>query len=162
MSIYWLFYDVALLRAVRCLMTFLCFLLQRCQQVHAKLFQSCLTLCNPLDCSPAWSNSPGKNIRVGCMPSSRGSSWPRDQTRPYPLCLSPWAGRHKGSKEPLGKAAQVLWLVVVCLSLLYLHRRLKTVTTWELWVMILGDNEGYSLGESCSDSSEELSWRGRV
>ena len=32
--------------------------------MHAKSLQSCLTLCNPLDCNP-W-NSPGKNTGVGC------------------------------------------------------------------------------------------------
>ena len=38
--------------------------------VCAKLRQSCLTLCNPMDCSPPGSSvhgdSPGKNTRVGC------------------------------------------------------------------------------------------------
>ena len=38
--------------------------------MHAKPLQSCLTLCNPLDCSPPGSSvdedSPGKNIGVGC------------------------------------------------------------------------------------------------
>ena len=37
--------------------------------------QSCLTLCDPMDCSPPGSSvhgdSPGKNAGVGCMPSSR-------------------------------------------------------------------------------------------
>ena len=32
---------------------------------------SCLTLCNPMECSPPW-NSPGKNIGVGCIFFSRG------------------------------------------------------------------------------------------
>ena len=36
----------------------------------AKLFLSCLTLCNPMDCSPPGSSvhgiSPGKNTGVGC------------------------------------------------------------------------------------------------
>ena len=53
--------------------------------------QSCLTLCDPMDCSPAGSsvhgNSPGKNTGVGChaipewvaMPSSRRSSQLRDE-----------------------------------------------------------------------------------
>ena len=36
----------------------------------------------------------------------------------------------------------------------------KTYTTWELWVKFyLGQNEDYSLGDSLSDSSEELLWR---
>ena len=38
--------------------------------VRAKSLQSCVTLCNPLDCSPAGSSvhgdSPGKNTGVGC------------------------------------------------------------------------------------------------
>ena len=38
--------------------------------VHAKSFQSCLTLCDPLDCTPPGSSvhgdSPGKNTGVGC------------------------------------------------------------------------------------------------
>ena len=47
--------------------------------------QSCLTLCNPMDCSPPGSSgngdSPGKNTGVISMPSSRGSSQPRDWTQ---------------------------------------------------------------------------------
>jgi len=38
--------------------------------LHAQWLQSCLTLCNPMDCNPSGSlcrwDSPGKNIRVGC------------------------------------------------------------------------------------------------
>ena len=47
--------------------------------------QSHLTLCNPVDCSPAGfsvhGDSPSKNTEVGCHPSSRVSSQPRDQTQ---------------------------------------------------------------------------------
>ena len=47
--------------------------------------QLCLTLCNPIDCSPPGSsvhgNSPGKNTGVVAMPSSRGSFQPRDWTQ---------------------------------------------------------------------------------
>ena len=52
--------------------------------MHAKSFQSCLTLCNPMDC-----NLPGSSVhrilqaRIlewVAMPSSRGSSPPRDRT----------------------------------------------------------------------------------
>ena len=43
-----------------------------------------LTLCDPMDCSPPGSSvrgdSPGKNTGVVTMPSSMGSSQPRDQT----------------------------------------------------------------------------------
>ena len=41
-----------------------------CECVHAKLLQSCLTLCDPMDCSPPGKNmggkNTGKNTGVGC------------------------------------------------------------------------------------------------
>ena len=47
--------------------------------------QSCLPLCDPMDGNPPGSSvhgdSPGKNTRVGCMPSSRVASQPRDRTQ---------------------------------------------------------------------------------
>ena len=47
--------------------------------------RSCLTLCDPMDCSPPGSSvhgdSLGENTGVGAMASSRGSSQPRDQTQ---------------------------------------------------------------------------------
>ena len=50
-----------------------------------KSLQSCLTLCDPMDCSPPGSSvllaSPGKILEWAAMPSSRGSSRPRDRTR---------------------------------------------------------------------------------
>ena len=53
--------------------------------VHAKLLQSCLTLCDPVDCSlPDFSVHGILQARVlewVTMPSSRGPSQPRDQTR---------------------------------------------------------------------------------
>ena len=57
--------------------------------MHAKSLQSCPTLCNPMHCSSlgssVYGDSPGKNTGVGCMPSSRGSSEPRDQTHIFYL-----------------------------------------------------------------------------
>ena len=46
--------------------------------------RSCLTLCDPMDCSPPgllcpW-DSPGKNPGVGCVSFSRGASQPSRQT----------------------------------------------------------------------------------
>ena len=56
------------------------------------LTQSCPTLWDPMDCSlpgsSVFGNSSGKNARVGCHTSPRGSSQPRDQTQ-----VSPIAGR---------------------------------------------------------------------
>ena len=51
----------------------------------AKLLQSCLTLCDPMDCSPPGSSIRGilqaRKLEWVAMPSSRGSSRPRDQTQ---------------------------------------------------------------------------------
>ena len=51
----------------------------------AKSLQSCPTLCDPIDCSPPGSSVPGI-LQAGMLewvavPSSRGSSRPRDGTR---------------------------------------------------------------------------------
>ena len=47
--------------------------------------QSCLTLCDPMDCSAPGSSVhgdlSGKNTGVGCLPSSRRYSQSRDQTQ---------------------------------------------------------------------------------
>ena len=54
--------------------------------VHAEWLQSCLTLCNSLDCSPSGSSIHGilqaRIVEGTVMPSSRGSSQLRDQTSP--------------------------------------------------------------------------------
>ena len=51
----------------------------------AKSLQSCPTPCDPVDCSPPGSSVHGmlraKILEWVAMPSSRGSSWPRDQIR---------------------------------------------------------------------------------
>ena len=52
--------------------------------LHVKSLQSCLTLCDPVDSSPPGSSIHGI-LQAGIlewvtMPSSRGSSWPRDWT----------------------------------------------------------------------------------
>ena len=53
--------------------------------VHAQLLQSCLTLCDPMDCSPPDSSVHGilqtTILEWVAIPSSRGSSQPRDRTR---------------------------------------------------------------------------------
>ena len=51
----------------------------------AKLLQSCLTLCDPMDCSPPGPNVHGvfqaRILKWVAMPFSRGSSWSRDRTQ---------------------------------------------------------------------------------
>ena len=53
--------------------------------VHAKLLQSCPTLCDPMDYSPPGSSVHGilqaRILEWVAMPSSRGSSQPRDQSQ---------------------------------------------------------------------------------
>ena len=67
--------------------------------MRAQSLQSCPTLCDPMDCSmPGFSvygDSLCNNTGVGCMSTSKGSSWPGD--RPgrsssifYILCLLHW------------------------------------------------------------------------
>ena len=50
--------------------------------VYAKLLHSCLTLCDPTDYSPSGSSVHGilqaRILQWVAVPSSRGSSWPRD------------------------------------------------------------------------------------
>ena len=61
--------------------------------MHAKSLQLCLTLCNPMDCSPPGSSVLGilqtRILEWVAMPSSRGSSQPRDLTCvSYVSCVS--------------------------------------------------------------------------
>ncbi|CAI9178405.1 unnamed protein product [Rangifer tarandus platyrhynchus] len=60
--------------------------------MRAKSFQSCLTVCDPVDCTPPASSVPGilqtRMLEWVAMPSSRGSSRPRDQT--LVSCLLHW------------------------------------------------------------------------
>ena len=69
--------------------------IQNAACMHAKLLQSCPTLCNPMDCSLPGSSVHGilqaRKLEWVAMSSSRGSSQPRDQT-----CVSyiTYIGRH--------------------------------------------------------------------
>ena len=60
--------------------------------VRPQSLQSCLTLCNPMDCSPPGSSVHGilqaRILEWVAMPSSRGSSQPRERTRIS--CLLHW------------------------------------------------------------------------
>ena len=61
--------------------------------MHAKSLQSCLTLCDPMDCSPPGFSVLGiVQVRIlewVAMPSFRGTSQPRDQTHiSYVSCTS--------------------------------------------------------------------------
>ena len=79
--------------------------------LHWGSLQSCLTLCDPIDCSPPGSSVHGilqaRILERVATPSSRGSFWPRDGTRvPYNSCT---AGR-LCITEPPGKPPLLLYL----------------------------------------------------
>ena len=67
--------------------------------LYAELLQLCWTLCNPMDCSPPGSSVhgilPARLLEWVAMPSSRGSSWPRDWTCvSYSSCIGRWVLSH--------------------------------------------------------------------
>ena len=70
-------------------------LMQHCKStMHACMLslQSCPTLCDPVDCSPPGSSVHGilqdRVLEWVAMPSSRGSSWPRNGTwGSYASCI---------------------------------------------------------------------------
>ena len=85
------------------------------QTFLGSITQSCLTLCNPMDCVPSGSSVHGILqawiLEWVVIPLSRGSSWPRDQT--WVFCI---AGRFFtiwAIVEAL-KQSQILSLVLLC------------------------------------------------
>ena len=60
--------------------------------MHARLIQVCLTLCDPMDCSLTGSLVhrifQARILEWVAMPSSRGSSQPRDQMHVLYLCIA--------------------------------------------------------------------------
>ena len=79
--------------------------------VCAKLFQSCLTLCDPMDCrlpvSSVHRDSPGKNTGLAAIFSSRGFSWPRHWTHvPYVSCIGRSVLYHQ---HHLGRPQMLPW-----------------------------------------------------
>ena len=80
---------------VRC--KFALFIMYVCMLSHV---QSCLTLCDPMDCSPPGSSVHGilrtRILEWVAMPSSRGSSQPRDWTCIfYVPCIGRWVLYHQ-------------------------------------------------------------------
>ena len=78
------------------------------------IVQWCLTLCDPMDCSPPGSSvhadSPGENTRVGCYALLQGI-FPTQESKPHLLLLLHWQADSLPS-EPPGKSfslRQVIW-----------------------------------------------------
>ena len=78
-----------------------------CCCMHAKSLQSCLTLCDPMDCSPPASSVRGavqaRILGWVAISSSRGSSQPTDRT--HVSCVS-CAGRRILPRSHLGQQGQ--------------------------------------------------------
>ena len=70
-----------------------------CRYVYAACAPSCLTLCNPVDCSTPGPSvhgiSQARILEWLAISFSRGSSWPRDQTQVYHI-----AGRFITTEPP--------------------------------------------------------------
>ena len=70
--------------------------------MHAKSRQAGPTLCEPMGCSPPGSCIhrilQARILEWVAMPSSRGSSWPKDQT--HIACISGTAGRYFTTEPP--------------------------------------------------------------
>ena len=100
-----------------CVCVCVCVYLHAC--VCAKSLQSCLTLCNPVYYSPPGSSVHGilqaRILEWVAMPSSRGSSSPRDRS-----CISCIAGRFY-TTEPLAKPTCVCVCVCVCVYFIYIY-----------------------------------------
>ena len=82
-----------------------------CMLCCAKLLQSCPTLCDPVDCNPPGSSVLGilqaRILEWVAMPSSRGSSRPRDHTRVS--CGSCLAGRFFITEPPGSPKRSLTW-----------------------------------------------------
>ena len=87
--------------------------------MHAKSLQSCLSLCDPVDRSPPGSSVHGvlqaRILEWVVMPSSRGSSWLRDQTRiPYVSSVGRWILYHRATwKAVIAKTVLKRWTSLV-------------------------------------------------
>ena len=86
--------------------------------MYIKSHQLCLTLCDPMDCSPPGSSVHGilqaRILEWVAISSSRGSSWPRDRT--HASCSSCIAGRFFTTEAP-GKPSESCSVMSDCLQL---------------------------------------------
>ena len=89
--------------------------------VRAKLLQSCPTLCGNMDCGQPGSSvrgiSQARILEWVTIPSSRGSSQPRDGTHMYYIsCIGRWILYHWVTREPLKVCSRMLKMVfTLCL-----------------------------------------------
>ena len=117
-------------------------------RMHALSIQSCLTLCDPVECSLPGSSVHGilqaRVLEWVAMSSARGSSWPRDRTcMSFVSCIGRrvlYHSRRLGSPQ----TASTAWSSLSMLSSgsmekgkdrVYHHH---TGSVWQLWWMPVG------------------------
>ena len=90
--------------------TYFTFLIVKVSEVA----QSCLTLCDPVDCSPPGSSihgfSQARILEWVAISFSRGSSWPRNQTHISLIagrCFNLWTTRETPPKKAFGNKSIV-------------------------------------------------------
>ena len=88
------------------------FPLAPCVLCCAKSLQSCLTLCDPMDCSPPGSSAHGilqaRILEWVAIPSSRASSWLRDRSRVSCIsCVGRWVLYHWATWEAPWKCVDI-------------------------------------------------------
>ena len=102
-------------------------------KVKVLVSQSCLTLCNPVNCSPPDSSVHAilwaKMLKWVVIPFSRGSSWPRDQTQVS--CISGRFFTIWDTREAQKEGDRSPWLIVLARSSLTYNPR--TGLSLRLW-----------------------------
>ena len=137
-----------------------------CCWMRAELLQSCLTLCNAMDCSRQESSVHGilraRILDWVAMPSSRGSSWPRDQTWvSYGSCIDRRVLYHQCHHW---QRVEVHWLVlcITCNSVQSLNRVPLFVTPWiaahQASLSITNSQSLDTLGSSRSKGQATMGW----
>ena len=123
--------------------------------VHAKSLQLCLTLCNPVDCSLPESSVHGilqaRILKWVAMPSSRGSSQPRDGTHfSYVSCIGrrvPYHYRHLEAQLP---SRIFLNIILMCIKILlhntFFYTFFQSVKCWQFYF----SNKSISQGNAYS------------
>ena len=93
--------------------------------LHAKLLQSCPTLCNPMDCSLPGSSVHGilqaRKLEWVAIPYSRGSSSSRDRTRVSYVSVSCIGGRVPYHKRHMGSPESAIH-IYICVYTIYMYR----------------------------------------
>ena len=135
--------------------------------MHAKSLQSCLILCDPMDCSPPGSSVqqdfPGKNTGVGCHALLQGifltQGW-----NPHFLCLLHWQVSSLSLVPPGKLLAGLIWYKkqletiadffkgkqeennILCWFIIHLSSSLNVQELWRPWGTNNAQRPAYAWG----------------